>query len=101
VVGETKMQQVEIRVRGQIDRDWSGYFGSLIVNHNSQGETVLSGSFRDQAELRGMLSRLADLGLELISVTTKPEGAHDFQEEEVIVIRKEDKTNFIQKKKAK
>jgi len=66
------MQQVEIRVRGQIDRDWSDWFGGLAIAHTMQGETVLAGSIRDQAELRGMLFRLTDLGLDLVSLDTSP-----------------------------
>jgi hypothetical protein len=66
------MQRVKIRVRGQIDRGWADRFGGLTVNHTPQGETVLAGDIRDQAELRGMLCRLADLGLELTSLTTRP-----------------------------
>jgi hypothetical protein len=66
------MQQVEIRVRGQMDRGWSDWFGGLTVTHTPQGESILSGPVRDQAELRGMLCRLANLGLELISFNTRP-----------------------------
>ena len=66
------MQQVEIRVRGQIDRDWSDWFGGLAIAHTMQEETVLAGSIRDQAELRGMLFRLTDLGLDLVSLDTSP-----------------------------
>ncbi|MGD1118428.1 MAG: hypothetical protein ABR886_02965 [Dehalococcoidales bacterium] len=83
------MQQVEIRVRGQINRDWSTWFGGLTITHTPQGETILNGSVRDQAELRGLLSRLADLGLELISVNTSP-GDINSHVEEVIDRRKED-----------
>ena len=67
------MQKIEIRVRGQIDRRWSDWFGGLNIDHTPQGETVLAGPIRDQAELRGMLFRLADLGLELTFLTTNPE----------------------------
>ena len=66
------MQEVEIRVKGQIDKSWSDWFGGFNVIHNPQGESILKGSIRDQPELRGILSKLADLGLELISVTTNP-----------------------------
>ena len=64
------MQQVEIRVKGQIDRCWSDWFGGLSIAHSPQGETMLVGSIRDQAELRGVLFRLTDLGLELVSINT-------------------------------
>ena len=64
------MHQIEIRIKGQIDRDWSDWCRGLTITHTEQGETVLAGSIRDQAELRGLLDRLADLGLELVSVTS-------------------------------
>ena len=64
------MRQVEIRVKGQVDRGWSDWFGGFQVTHTTEGKTVLAGHIRDQSELRGILSRLADLGLELISVNT-------------------------------
>ena len=67
------MQKVEIRIRGEIDENWSGWFGGFTITHNPQGESILVGLVRDQAELRGILSKLADLGLELISVNTLPE----------------------------
>lgn len=69
------MLAVEIRVRGQINADWSKRFSDLAIVHASDGDTVLSGPVRDQSELRGILSSLADLGLELVSVTTEPASA--------------------------
>ncbi len=64
------MQKVEIRVKGQINQDWSDWCGGLTITHTGRGETVLTGPVRDQAALRGLLERLADLGLELISVAS-------------------------------
>ena len=64
------VQQVEIRVKGHIDRDWSDWIGGLTITHTSPGETVLTGSVRDQAALYGLLSRLADLGLQLIALSS-------------------------------
>ena len=63
------MQKIEIRIKGHIDRDWSDWMGGLIITHTGR-ETVLTGSVRDQAALYGLLSRLADLGLQLNSVTS-------------------------------
>ena len=68
------MLEVEIRVQGYINKDWSNRFGGLTVKHNKDGDTTLTGPVRDQPELRGLLSSLADLGLDLISVNTKNEG---------------------------
>ena len=64
------MQHVEIRIKGQIDKDWTDWLGGLNIILN-QNETVLSGVVRDQAALRGLLNKLADLGLQLISVSTE------------------------------
>lgn len=63
------MQQIEIRIKGQINQNWSDWCGGLTITHTERGETVLAGSVRDQAALRGLLDRLADLGIQLISVS--------------------------------
>jgi hypothetical protein len=62
--------QVEIRVRGQIDRDWADWLGGLTISHYPDGSTVLSGPVRDQTALYGLLSQLSDLGLQLVSVSS-------------------------------
>ncbi len=66
------MQEIEIRVKGHVDKDWSDWFDGFDITHPASNETRLDGRVRDQAELRGILSRLADLGLELVSVNTFP-----------------------------
>ena len=67
------MLQVEIQVKGYINKDWSNWFGGLAVKHKKDGNTTFSGTVRDQPELRGVLSSLSNLGLDLISVETKSE----------------------------
>jgi hypothetical protein len=64
------MHEVEIRVRGQIDQTWSEWFEGLSVAHTEEGETVLTGSVADQAALHGLLAKLRDLGLSLLSVNS-------------------------------
>ena len=66
------MQQVEVRIRGHIDRDWSNWIAPLTITHTEQGETVLSGSVRDQAALHALLARIASLGLQLAAVSLQP-----------------------------
>ncbi|MBE9508487.1 MAG: hypothetical protein IMY86_10600 [Chloroflexi bacterium] len=66
------MQQVEIRVKGRIDEHWSDWFDGLTITHTDQDETVLTGSIVDQAALYGLLSKLRNLGLPLVSVKTNP-----------------------------
>ncbi len=60
--------QVEIRVKRQVDEHWSNWFDDLTVTHTDQDETVLTGPVVDQAALHGILTRIRDLGLPLISV---------------------------------
>ena len=67
------MLNIEIRVRGQIDERWSGWFEDLTVTHTAQDETLLSGPVVDQAALYGLLSKLRDLGLPLVSVNSEEE----------------------------
>ena len=58
----------EILVKGHLDIDWSEWFEGLTIAHNDKDETMLSGQIRDQAALYGILARMRDLGLFLISV---------------------------------
>ncbi len=62
------MQRVEIRVKGQIDKHWSDWLGGLTITHTDQNETVLTGPIPDQAALHGLLAKLRDLGLPIVSV---------------------------------
>jgi hypothetical protein len=64
------MHEVEIRVKGQIDEQWSEWFEGLSVAHTEEGETVLTGSVADQAALHGLLAKLRDLGVSLLSVNS-------------------------------
>ena len=57
------MQHIEIHVKGQINPQWSEWFGGLTISHSGPNETVLTGLVADQAALYGIISRLRDLGL--------------------------------------
>jgi hypothetical protein len=63
------MLRAEIRVKGQIDQDWSDWFEGLTVTHTDQDETILAGEVIDQSALYGLLAKLRDLGLPLVSVS--------------------------------
>lgn len=58
----------EIRVKGVLDRHWSGWFSDLEVVPQPDGETSIRGPIADQAALHGILNRIFDLGLTLLSV---------------------------------
>jgi len=61
-------QKVEIRVRGQIDKTWSEWLNELHIEHRERkNETILTGFVPDQAALYGLLAKLRDIGLELVS----------------------------------
>jgi hypothetical protein len=58
----------EIRVQGVLDRHWSAWFEGLELRTEPGGVTVLAGPVADQAALHGLLARVRDLGLPLLSV---------------------------------
>ncbi len=62
------MLHVEIMVMRRIDFNWSEWFEGMTIRHTDQGETILSGTVADQAALYGLLAKLRNLGLPLISV---------------------------------
>jgi hypothetical protein len=58
----------ELRVRGVLDRHWSGWFDGLQVSSDAPGQTLIAGPVADQAALHGLLAKVRDLGLPLLSV---------------------------------
>lgn len=57
-----------LRVDGHLDDHWAAWFGNLALTHEPDGTTSLSGVVSDQAELHGLLTKVRDLGVTLISV---------------------------------
>ena len=62
------------RVKGRLDAAWSGWFEGLAVAAQEGDETVIAGTVADQAALHGLLARIRDLGLPLLSVRRVEEG---------------------------
>jgi len=58
----------EIRLQGRLDPRWASWFDGLAVTNHTDGTTVIHGTVTDQAALHGLLQRLRDLGLPLLSV---------------------------------
>lgn len=71
------MEEVEIRVRGQVDIGWSDWLGGLQMGHTEDGDTILTGVVRDQSALQGLLLRLVGLNLSLVSLTVRQQPRHD------------------------
>ena len=59
----------QIRIKGHLGRQWADWFGGLTITLESNGETLLTGSVVDQAALHGVLRKVRDLGMPLLSVT--------------------------------
>jgi hypothetical protein len=57
-----------IRVKGALDEEWSDWFHGLTITPQAHGETLLAGLVADQCALHGLLAKICDLGLPLLSV---------------------------------
>ena len=62
-----------IKVKGHLDRRWTEWFGGLTITLEEGGDTLLTGPVADQAALHGLLRKVRDLGIPLISaIRVKP-----------------------------
>ena len=61
-------ERYEIRLKGHLDARWAARFDGLSLSHDIDGTTVLDGPVADQAALHGLLQKIRDIGLPLVSV---------------------------------
>jgi hypothetical protein len=66
--GRDEQVVYQIRVRGVLDAGWSDWFDGLTVCPQADGTTLLIGPVRDQSALHGLLAKIRDLGLPLLSM---------------------------------
>ena len=59
----------EIRLKGRLETRWAAWFDGLSLTHESDGNTLIHGFVADQAALHGLLQKVRDMGLPLVSVT--------------------------------
>jgi len=74
-------EHYEIKIKGHLDQRWSEWFAGLTLAHLQGHETLLSGTLPDQAALHGLLERIRDLNLILISVTCGDPSTPDSEKE--------------------
>ena len=67
----------QIKIEGHLDQQWTDWFGGLIVTLEENGDMLLTGPVVDQAALYGLLKRVRDLGMPLISVNRAGPGHED------------------------
>jgi hypothetical protein len=61
--------QYEIRIKGHLDARWAAWFDGLAIAREPDGTTVIQGPVADQSALHGLLQKVRDLGLDLVTVT--------------------------------
>jgi hypothetical protein len=67
----------QIRIKGHLGDDWTDWFGGMTITQEENGDTLLTGLVPDQAALFGLLRRVRDLGMQLISINRVDTGKQD------------------------
>ena len=67
LINQNSLEFYQIKVRGRLDKEWSDWFEGMTINCEGD-ETVFTGRVTDQAALHGLLTRIRDLNLTLLSV---------------------------------
>lgn len=67
----------QFRIKGHLSRQWTDWFGGLTITLENNGDTLLTGPVVDQAALHGLLRKVRDLGMPLVSVNRVQPGQAD------------------------
>jgi hypothetical protein len=69
--GDSEARRYEIRVTGRLDDRWGDWFEGFTLSNDADGTTTLTGPVIDQAALHGLVRRVGDLGMTLISINLR------------------------------
>jgi len=75
--GSSQPKVYHIRIKGQLGPRWADWFEGLTVTSEVNGDTLLTGQVVDQAALHGLLRKVRDLGMPLLSITSVEPTRHD------------------------
>ena len=71
------MLKTEIIIAGKLDPQWSDWFEGLEISDHGSGDTIFRGDLPDQSAVFGMITRLASLGMTIVSITVQNQGNHE------------------------
>ena len=77
IIDPSQSMIYQIRIKGHLSHQWTDWFEGLTITLEEDGNTVLKGSVIDQAALHGILKKIRDLGMPLLSVHSVEPGLHD------------------------
>lgn len=72
VIDSSQPTTYQIRIKGHLGCEWTDWFGGMTVTLQDEGDTLLTGLVVDQAALHGLLKKVRDLGMPLVSVNPVP-----------------------------
>jgi hypothetical protein len=75
--GSSQAMVYQIQLKGHLGRQWSAWFEGLTITLEENGDTLLTGPVVDQAALHGLLRKVRDLGMPLVSVNSVKPGQAD------------------------